>query len=378
MKSTFRKKIASTEEEDQKIKLNVAYDYLSDPVRREAYDSKNINKLIRVKFDYNLLILKSEIELLSTILKFNRKLDFDLDFKGKNEMSLLYVAARCGYKNIVILLLERGSDGSQPQGNGSTALHAAAFYGHKSIVKLLLEVGVDADIKNNFGNLAEEEAYSNEIKLLIQNFKEQDKSYLFFKENNHEFAEKKLVFDEYGFIGKRALLKGKNKRKMFIWGLAWHGTKLEFIPSIIRNGLRKPGDNVEGKEITIREDKGRISLRTTINGQSNWACAIFTSDSIFYSSSGAYAENFQDLDGKTWILILECRVEENSYQRTAHTFKEYFYKKNEPKLVENRTVDPRCVEVCAVWQLRKDFLNNQKDYNDLQKLFDKYIYGYSD
>jgi len=210
MKSIYRRKIASALTTDKRIDLNIAYDYLSDPKRRECYNLNDITKLKKYEFDFNMLIIKNEKQLLKRIIDDCKKLEFNMNHKGQNKMSLLYMASRCGDRNLVAMLLDSGSDPSEAQGNGSTSLHVAAFYGHKDIVKLLLEVGVDADIKNQFGNLAEEESYSEEIKKLIQNFRKKDLSYKFFKENYKHFKDVKLVFnnkDEY--IGKRAMLEGK-------------------------------------------------------------------------------------------------------------------------------------------------------------------------
>jgi len=137
--------------------------------------------------------------------------------------------------------------------------------------------------------------------------------------------------------------------------------------------LKKPGQIVEGKEITVRDDTSRIDREVRVREVDDWACAIFTSHSVVYCGSAAYAENFLDLDGETWILILECRLERNSYQQSHHTLNRYTLKKNESELVENRSEDPSKVEVFAVWQFKKKFLNKQKDYKVLKEFLEKYI-----
>jgi Ankyrin repeats (3 copies) len=373
MKCIYRKKVSTLDGENQ-ILLNVAYDYLSNSIRRESYDPNDVNKFQRVEFEMNLLILKKEITLINLFLEESRKLDFDVNVKGKNDMSMLYLASRCGYIDVVKYLIQSGSDPSIIQGNQSSALHAASFYGHKDIVKLLLQIGVDANLKNQYDHLAEEEAFNNDIKNLIQNFKSNDKSYKFFETNRDHFLNVKFLFDDNNFIGKRAKLKCRNPRRNHGWDVSWHGTKLEYIPSIIRNGLKKCGESVEGKVLDIRRDKIHIERGINVRNIPDWASAVFTSKSIFYSSSECYAEHFKDLDGEEWILILECRLEKNKYTQHEHTFSKYTLRKNEDKLVENRSTDSNSVDIFAIWQFKKDFINKQQDMNEMMNKLNKYIY----
>lgn len=103
-------------------------------------------------------------------------------------------------------------------------------------------------------------------------------------------------------IGKKYTLKETVPEG---WNLAWHGTLIENLPSILKNGLRKTGEWVEGKEIDIRKDKTRLLRRTTYSNVKNWSEAIFMSSSIFYSCTEAYAEHFKDFKGEDWIIVLE-------------------------------------------------------------------------
>ena len=74
--------------------------------------------------------------------------------------NLLYLAAKNGFYDICVFLLEKGFDPNIQQGTQSTPLHAAAYYKHDSIVYLLLEYGAKTNIKNNGGNTALDEAFS--------------------------------------------------------------------------------------------------------------------------------------------------------------------------------------------------------------------------
>ncbi len=374
MQTVFRKKISSASN-IEKIQLNVGYDYFSKQERREAYDAKDITKLQYVEFDYNLIILKNDKEFLEKILQVKNKLDFDINKKGIFDMTFLYMACRGGYKDLVAILLENSSNPSQIQGTGSSGLHASAFYGHMNIIKLLLEVGVDADIINYYGCLAEDEALTEEIKKFINNFKLIDKSYQFFKENNYHFKEVKLVFNKNEYVGKRALIKyeSENLRKKWMWNLAWHGTRLEFIPSIIKNGIKKVGEKVEGKIVSLREDTSRIQRNREFRCVKDWASAVFTSQSLFYATSRAYAENFMTFDDKEWCLVLECRLEKGTYEQSKHTLNFYNLRENESELVENRSPDSSTVQVVAVWQFKKEFIDKQKDFNVMSQFLENYI-----
>lgn len=100
-----------------------------------------------------------------------------IDVKNKKKLNvgdslnrtILYLASRNGYFHIVDYLINIGTDLNKVQNSGSTPLHGAAYYGHESIVKILLENGCSPYIKNQFGNLAESEAYKGSIKSLITN-----------------------------------------------------------------------------------------------------------------------------------------------------------------------------------------------------------------
>ena len=62
-------------------------------------------------------------------------------------------------------------------------------------------------------------------------------------------------------IGKRYAVK-EQKNLVYGWDLAWHGTLIKNLPSILKHGLRRTGEIVDGKEIDIRQDTPRIDRRT--------------------------------------------------------------------------------------------------------------------
>lgn len=348
----------------QKILLNLSYEYFSLESRLNDYDPYNLKP---IPFDIYLLVIIDEF------INFHQENDENsqrnlIDKKGR---SFLYLASRCGYINQVKYLLKLGVSPNIVQKVGSTPLHGASFYGHFDIVKLLLEVGVDANITNNFGNLAEDEAYSNEIKELIIKFKN-ERIYKFLNDKNNMFFEKyQLMFDGDELIGKRYTLK--NVKFNLNWDLAWHGTLLNNIPGILKHGLKPAGMKVDGVEIEIRSDAIRKEKRNYFKQYENWSQAIFTSSSLFYAGSTAYAEHIKDFNGNDWIVVLEVRIKPNSFKSFRHTFYNYQYRINEPKNVENRSEDPNNVVVVGVVHLKKKFLRKENNYNIMMEKIKKYI-----
>ena len=134
----FRDKIKSVKNDHEKIPINMAYEYflyLEDDLK--SYDENDLNKFKKFNtFNPNLLIVINDLKGLTNYLFFLPH-SFDKEF-DKSERSLLYIACKCGYKQIVKFLLEKGCSTEKKQSTGSIPLHAACFYGHSEIVDLLL------------------------------------------------------------------------------------------------------------------------------------------------------------------------------------------------------------------------------------------------
>ena len=87
--------------------------------------------------------------------------------------SILYVACRFGQTSVAKWLLDKGADiNAQLPGKRSTPLHGATYHGHKSTVELLLSRGADINIQNQFGATALDEVPSDEIKKLLQQYRD--------------------------------------------------------------------------------------------------------------------------------------------------------------------------------------------------------------
>ena len=72
-------------------------------------------------------------------------------------------------------------------------------------------------------------------------------------------------------------------------------------------------------------------------------------------------------------MVLEIRLKPSSYKQHKHTFNSYEHRKNEPNLVENRSLKSKDVAVFALWHLQKDFIRKQTDYNIIMKKLSKYM-----
>ena len=66
-------------------------------------------------------------------------------------ISLLHLAAKCGNKNIVQMLIDNKANINQAENNGVTPLYIAAHNGHKDIAKMLIDNGADINQAKNNG-----------------------------------------------------------------------------------------------------------------------------------------------------------------------------------------------------------------------------------
>ena len=150
-----------------------------------------------------------------------------LSKKDYLKRTILYIAVRNGYYDIVKYLLKIGADINEVQSTGSTPLHAASFFGHESIVKLLLENGSNPYIKNGYNNYAHQEIFNDNIYNLIKSYLN-DKIFSLYYELLQEglvslclpiIRNGKTIC--YKFIRKNDFIHKYNK----YFTAVWHGTK---------------------------------------------------------------------------------------------------------------------------------------------------------
>ena len=302
--------------------------------------------------------------------------------KDCNERSLLYIAARNGFIDICRFLLEEGMDPNEVQSNKSTPLHGAAFYNQYNTVKILIEYGAKACLKNNFGKSAFEDTQNLKNKDIISKCEKDKIICLLNKLMNAKIA-KKLILVKYNdlIIGKKILRSDELMPKDIDlneikknWEVGWHGTKFEFLESIMKYGLYPSGSKLEnGYE--IKPLKGHVKLKQKLAGFDDWAKAIFVSPSIFYAGHPAYAKTIiSDVDADEYSVLVETRLRPGSYSKHPPTVVKYVQKNGEPTFVEYRIEvkddsnlimrieSKNNVIVTGILFAKTEFLKNIKDY----------------
>ena len=152
---------------------------------------------------------------------------------------------------------------------------------------------------------------------------------------------KKLILVKYKnlIIGKKII---RNEEIMSVnikdiinnWEIGWHGTKFEFLESIIKYGLYPSGTKLENG-FEIKPLKGHVPLNTKVANIKDWARAIFVSPSIFYAGHPAYAKTIKS-NGEEYSILVETRIKPNTYTEHKPTVVKYVQKNAEPTFVEYR------------------------------------------
>eukprot|EP00047_Mylnosiga_fluctuans_P009317 m.262623 g.262623 ORF g.262623 m.262623 type:complete len:444 (-) comp25642_c0_seq1:87-1418(-) len=318
----------------------------------------------------------------------NRSLLTQKDQAGS---SLLYSVVRSGYFLLAAELLRLGADPNETQVSGSTPLHAAAFFGHDSVLRLLLEHGADIRVRNNFGQLAiEEDSLTEKARVMLQAVEKSAAATVLTGLVDEKLCHPTirtvmLPIDRKNVIVcrkavSRALLDDPSLlSEVRHWPIAWHGTKLKYVPSIMKHGLQAPGS--QAGDTVIHTQQGHIDVKHTVAGIPNWAAAIFVSPSVFYAAHYVYSESLslKEPDEKapsTWRVLFQCYVRPGSFSSHPHTFKQRDDAlPNEPDNVEYRVAsdvddetifrvaDRRNCVVAALVLVRDQFLReNASDF----------------
>lgn len=316
-----------------------------------------------------------DLDQLESIYKKDRNIIKEKYGLGRN---LLYIAARNGYYDICEFLLEEGMDPNETQGSKSTPLHGASFYNHFSICKLLLEYGARATLENSAGNLAIEESYSDQLFKIIHDSLD-DKITCLLNNLIAQKIAKRLILVKYNdMIIRKKILRHDSLLPENIdyiknnWVVGWHGTKFEFLESIMIYGLYPSGSKlIDARE--IKPLKGHIPLKTKLEGFDDWAKAIFVSPSIFYAGHPVYARRISS-GNIEYSVIIETRIKPNKFSKHPPTVVKYVQKSGEPDFVEYRIQvkddsdlimrieSEQNVIVTGILFAKTEFLKNIKDY----------------
>ena len=368
-KSAFRKLITSPNIEEKK-RGSLAYDILCN---KNKYIKKGNLYSTKIK-DHFYYVIIGDLENLKKIYEKNKNILKEKDELGRN---LLYISARNGFNDICEFLLEEGMDPNETQGTKSTPLHGAAFYNQDSTVKLLLEYGAKTEIKNVDGKTVLEDAYSKKIKEIILNSQKDKITNLLNDLINKKLA-KKLILVKYDnqIIGKK-IIRNEEMLSSYInnekeWEIGWHGTKFEFLESIMKYGLYPSGSKLEnGYE--IKPLKGHVQLNIKVDKFNNWAKAIFVSPSIFYAGHPAYAKTIIS-NNIEYSVLIETRIKKGKFTQHKPTVVKYAQKNGEPTFIEYRIEvkddsnlimrieSEKNVIVTSILFAKTDFLKNIKDY----------------
>ena len=368
-KSAFRKLITSPNIEEKK-RGSLAYDILCN---KNKYIKKGNLYSTKIK-DHFYYVIIGDFENLKKIYEKDKNILKEKDELGRN---LLYISARNGFNDICEFLLEEGMDPNETQGTKSTPLHGAAFYNQDSTVKLLLEYGAKTEIKNIDGKTVLEDAYSKKIKEIILNSQKDKITNLLNDLINKKLA-KKLILVKYDnqIIGKK-IIRNEEMISSYInnekeWEIGWHGTKFEFLESIMKYGLYTSGSILEnGYE--IKPLKGHVQLNIKVDKFNNWAKAIFVSPSIFYAGHPAYAKTIIS-NNIEYSVLIETRIKKRKFTQHKPTVVKYAQKNGEPTFIEYRIEvkddsnlimrieSEKNVIVTSILFAKTDFLKNIKDY----------------
>ena len=351
----------------------LAYDMISYELN---YDKRGkVYKVVNKDHFYYTTI--GDLENLKILYEKDHKILREKDYLGR---SLLYIAARNGYIDICQFLLEEGMDPNEIQSSGSTPLHGASFYNQYDTVRLLLEYGSKTDLKNFNGSSPLEDSKITIIKKMISNCEKDKITCLLNKLLDKKLA-KKLIVVKYQdmIIGKKIIRNNENLSKdldlNYIknnWEVGWHGTKYEFLESIMKYGLYPSGSKLENG-MEIKPLDGHVKLNTKLAGFEDWAKAIFVSPSVFYAGHPAYARTFIS-GGEEYCVIIETRIKPGSFSKHPPTVVQYAQKNGEPTFVEYRITvkndsnlimrieSKNNVIVTGILFAKTDFLKNIKDY----------------
>lgn len=136
------------------------------------------------------------------------------------------------------------------------------------------------------------------------------------------------------------------------WITTWHGTRLNALESLLKNGLLLPGSDF-GSQI-------RPKLWSNI---SDWCRGIFVSPSIFYASDVCYSQRILS-NNKRWCVLIEAKIRPNSYTCHKSTLIRYKRKKGEPSELEFRLENKNDIIVQSVTFVLSSFIEDSQDYID--------------
>ena len=134
--------------------------------------------------------------------------------------------------------------------------------------------------------------------------------------------------------------------------IAYHGTNIDAIRSILIDGLVLPGTVVSsGKR--INPPSNHYAREESYFNIPDFATAVFVSHSVHYSADPTYAVGFTH-DDQQMIPVLECSVKNNSFVAIGNTTTNYKARPGEDLgKIEWRVTNPMDVEINGVLFITK-------------------------
>lgn len=253
--------------------------------------------------------------------------------KGKSlsDESLLYLAIRSGFEDVVELLFEMGCV-INSKGNGSTALHAAAFFLQTPLISYLIQRGADVALKNRFDSTAVEEAAENMRSRMLTEAQNTIPTFIRKVLAKEKMGEVQHIRDGGKVVAYRMVRDIGEDMHIKLdtnWYPAWHGTKAEHVESIVEYGLKKPGEKA-GKH-TISPPAGHIRPGVHMRGKSDYGGAIFVSQAVKYACHPAYAERIRStgVGAEPFCVLVETAVKPGSYEIFKETVGGYTPRKGD-------------------------------------------------
>ena len=361
------------EEKGYKSEISLAYEILSEPNLIDSFTyvkkEDNDDKYYVLEYTVTYCAIVGDYQgILNHIIE-NKSLLYAKDKFGR---PLLNISARNGHYKVCEILLENGAEVNSLDENGSTPLHSASYHGHENIIKLLISYGADINKTNYLGETPSDEAATRRYKEMIISSQNDRILNLFTLLTSLKLVERLIKVKKYNimtktddfiaikFIPSMQILPENFNEIRKNWVPAWHGTKFQYIESILKNGLKELG------QITPHDDHIQVGVKC--NNLNDWSQAIFTSPSVFYSTHPTYSERIDSsFFGNKYAVLIETRLRPNSFQ----TFKTTTSRKvvlGEPTLVEYRVKSEdkfknKNIYVISITFVLENFINNVKAYD---------------
>ncbi|CAF5043901.1 unnamed protein product [Rotaria sp. Silwood1] len=129
--------------------------------------------------------------------------------------------------------------------------------------------------------------------------------------------------------------------------IAYHGTNIKVIESILIDGLVMPS-TVVSSGLRICPPNNHIARQETAFGIKDFSNGIFVTPSIYYCSDPAYAVTFTYNDERL-ICLLECSVKEGSFGRFKCTVPNYVaHPDDDINAIEWRLTNTADIEIISV------------------------------